>query len=71
MRRDPTAPERLPWQALRRAALHGLNPARDAWLLTRGMRVFRVWNNEVMGNLDGVLAALFAAACADRTGSTA
>jgi very-short-patch-repair endonuclease len=35
---------------------------RDAWLLTQGIRVFRVWNNEVMGNLAGVLAAISAVA---------
>lgn len=28
---------------------------RDAWLREQGFRVMRVWNNEVMENLDGVL----------------
>ncbi len=28
---------------------------RDNWLQTRGYIVLRFWNNEVMGNLDGVL----------------
>jgi very-short-patch-repair endonuclease len=36
--------------------------ARDAWLLTQGIRVLRVWNNKVMGNLPGVLATILAAA---------
>jgi len=31
---------------------------RDAWFGSRGYRVLRVWNNEVMGNLDGVLTRL-------------
>ena len=37
--------------------------ARDAWLERQGIRVLHVWNNEVMGNLEGVLAVI-AAACA-------
>jgi very-short-patch-repair endonuclease len=28
--------------------------ARDAWMQQRGYRVLRFWNNEVLGNLDGV-----------------
>jgi len=36
--------------------------ARDAWLLTQGIRVLRFWNNEVMGNLAGVLETILAAA---------
>lgn len=28
---------------------------RDAWLAGQGVRVLRFWNNEVTGNLDGVL----------------
>ena len=32
--------------------------ARDAWLATQGIRVMRVWNNDVMGNLDGVLRVI-------------
>jgi very-short-patch-repair endonuclease len=36
--------------------------ARDAWLAAQGLRVLRFWNNEVMGNPEGVLAAIFAAA---------
>jgi very-short-patch-repair endonuclease len=29
--------------------------ARDAWLKAEGYMVLRYWNNEVMGNLEGVL----------------
>jgi len=32
--------------------------ARDRWLAGRGYRVLRFWNNEVMGNIDGVLATI-------------
>jgi very-short-patch-repair endonuclease len=28
---------------------------RDSWLQTEGYRVLRFWNNEVLGNLEGVL----------------
>ena len=42
-------------------AVGGSDAVRDAWLQTRGIRVFRIWNNEVMGNLEGVLSAIFAA----------
>ncbi|MBZ0068220.1 MAG: DUF559 domain-containing protein, partial [Thiobacillus sp.] len=28
---------------------------RDAWLISEGYTVRRYWNNEVMGNLEGVL----------------
>ncbi len=31
---------------------------RTAWLESRGYRVVRYWNNEVLGNIDGVLADL-------------
>ena len=34
---------------------------RDAWLQSRGYRVFRFWNNDVLGNLDGVLTRLLEA----------
>ncbi|MDO9369878.1 MAG: endonuclease domain-containing protein [Sphingopyxis sp.] len=34
---------------------------RDAFLRNRGYRVLRVWNNDVTGNLSGVLTAIFAA----------
>ncbi len=36
--------------------------ARDAWLVAQGYRVMRVWNNDVMENLEGVCAAISAAA---------
>jgi len=36
---------------------------RERWLRARGYRVQRVWNNEVMGNLAGVLATIREAAC--------
>ena len=32
--------------------------ARDEWLEARGYRVMRFWNNDVMGNLDGVLLTI-------------
>ncbi len=32
--------------------------ARTAWLEGEGFRVLRFWNNEVMDNMDGVLAAI-------------
>jgi len=31
---------------------------RDAWLRERGYRVMRFWNNDVLGNTDGVLEAI-------------
>ncbi len=34
---------------------------RDAWLRERGFKVMRFWNNEIMGNLDGVLVTVMAA----------
>ena len=33
---------------------------RTAWLESRGYRVVRFWNNEVLGNINGVLEALVA-----------
>lgn len=39
---------------------HASRPAEDAareqWLADRGYRVVRFWNNDVLGNIDGVLA---------------
>ncbi len=35
---------------------------RDAWFARQGIRVLRFWNNEVLGNLEGVLLAIQAAA---------
>jgi very-short-patch-repair endonuclease len=43
---------------------HCDNPAdlaRDAWFASQGFRTFRFWNNEVLGNPEGVLAVLSAA----------
>jgi len=31
---------------------------RDAWLKEKGFRVLRFWNNEVMGNIEGVLETI-------------
>jgi very-short-patch-repair endonuclease len=33
---------------------------RTAWLEREGYRVFRVWNNEVFDNLDGVVETIWA-----------
>ena len=35
---------------------------RDAWLIAQGYRVVRVWNNDVMNNVEGACAAIAAAA---------
>ena len=43
---------------------HADNPrdeARTRWLEARGYRVVRFWNNEVLGNTDGVLETLLGA----------
>ncbi|OHD71249.1 MAG: DNA (cytosine-5-)-methyltransferase [Spirochaetes bacterium RBG_16_49_21] len=32
---------------------------RDDWLKSQGFAVIRFWNNEVMNNIDGVLAVIF------------
>mgnify|MGYP000678056433 CR=1 FL=1 len=37
-------------------ALH--DEKRDNWLREQGFTVMRFWNNEIMSNLDGVLAAV-------------
>ena len=37
---------------------------RDAWLRGKGYAVLRVWNNEVTGNLDGVLRVVIDAVAA-------
>ena len=31
---------------------------RTRWLASRGFRVFRFWNSDVLGNLEGVLSAI-------------
>ncbi len=33
---------------------------RDAWLRAQGFKVMRFWNNEIMINLEGVLASVMA-----------
>lgn len=38
--------------------------ARDQWLADRRYRVLRFWNNEVLGNIEGVWDTIFAAASA-------
>jgi very-short-patch-repair endonuclease len=38
---------------------------RDRWLQAHGYRVLRFWNNDILGNLDGVLMTI-AAALAER-----
>jgi very-short-patch-repair endonuclease len=35
--------------------------ARTAWLEARGYRVMRFWNNDVLGNLDGVVRTILSA----------
>jgi very-short-patch-repair endonuclease len=35
--------------------------ARTAYLRSAGFRIFRFWNNDVLGNLDGVLATILEA----------
>ena len=39
--------------------------ARDAWLKAQGFRVLRFWNNEVLGNIEGVLQRILEALEAD------
>jgi very-short-patch-repair endonuclease len=34
---------------------------RDAYLIAEGYRVLRLWNNDVLGNLEGVLITIQAA----------
>jgi very-short-patch-repair endonuclease len=34
------------------------DPIRDRWLNERGYRVLRFWNNDVLGNVDGVLEVI-------------
>ena len=36
---------------------HG-DVVRDQWLKTQGFEVMRFWNNEVLGNLDGVYSKI-------------
>jgi very-short-patch-repair endonuclease len=41
---------------------------RDAWLRAQGFRVMRFWNNEIVGNPEGVLAVVMAAVGESTTG---
>jgi very-short-patch-repair endonuclease len=34
---------------------------RDAWLMSKGYRILRFWNSDILTNIDGVLAAVLAA----------
>jgi very-short-patch-repair endonuclease len=38
-----------------------MDDARTAWLELRGYRVIRFWNNDVLGNLEGVVRMILAA----------
>ncbi len=40
--------------------------ARTAFLNSRGYRVLRFWNNEVLQQTDAVMAAIYDALCEDR-----
>ena len=42
--------------------------ARTAWLNSQGYRVLRIWNNEVLQNIDGVREAIWTETQADREG---
>ena len=46
-----------------------IDQARTAWLEGQGYRVLRFWNNEVMGNLEGVLATVGAALAGEKSPS--
>jgi len=47
-------------------AMDTRDAVRDKWLVERGYRVLRFWNNDVMGNVDGVLEMIAAALPAQR-----
>lgn len=63
LRSNPTDTEKALWRHLRRRQVdggqHGVRADKDAerteWLESRGYRVVRYWNNEVLGNIEGVL----------------
>jgi len=40
------------------AILKGKDRNRDAWLQSQGFHVLRFWNNDVLENIDGVLAVI-------------
>jgi len=47
-------------------AIDTRDAVRDKWLVERGYRALRFWNNDVMGNVDGVLEMIAAALPAQR-----
>ena len=38
-----------------------LDPIRDEWLRARNYRILRFWNNDVLGNIEGVLETILSA----------
>jgi very-short-patch-repair endonuclease len=48
------------------AGSEGRDEKRTADLKSRGYRVLRFWNNDVLGNIDGVMEAI-AATLSDKT----
>ena len=68
LRREQTGPERDLWAVLKGHELDGsqhgqpdeqaYDRRRDAWFAGRGYRVLRFWNNDVIGNLDGVVTLI-------------
>ena len=42
-----------------------LDPIRDEWFRTRNYRVLRFWNNDVIGNIEGVLETILSALLAE------
>ena len=41
---------------------HGKNPydaQRDAYLIAQGFRILRFWNNDILANIDGVVASIW------------
>jgi len=43
-------------------AENGEDAVRDAWLTEQGFRVLRFWNNDILGNPDGVACVILDAA---------
>ena len=41
---------------------NGRDAVRDTWLTEQGFRVLRFWNNDILGNLDGVARVILDAA---------
>lgn len=73
LRREPTIAEHKLWRALRAKRFAGIkfrgqhtdraqqDEQRTVALATLGGRVIRLWNNEVLQNLEGVLVVIEAA----------